>query len=323
MDSWHLKAFLKIAETGSISRASESLGVAQPSLSQQLLRLEEEVGVPLCRRTARGVTLTEAGRLFQQHARQLLHWTDAAIEEVRQLSSEASGAVVLAVPYSVSKVAGVALVRAFLAHAPQVQFRLVEAFTGQIRGWLEEGKVHLGIINDLGPMRNLLSRPIASEELYLVGPAARFATSGGFADVPASELSSLPMILPGPQHGLRQVIEHALGRLGVSLTIRVEIDAMMHVPALIAGGYGYSILPLSAVSEALAAKRVSLARIAGGAIRRTLCLIRNGGNVVTHASIRCEELTMRVLMGLIAKHEWMAQPAAEFEEQHHEPGTAE
>lgn len=69
METWHLKAFLKIAETGSISRASESLGVAQPSLSQQLVRLEEEVGVALFQRTARGVTLTEAGRLFQQHAR--------------------------------------------------------------------------------------------------------------------------------------------------------------------------------------------------------------------------------------------------------------
>lgn len=318
MDSWHLKAFLKIAETGSISRASESLGVAQPSLSQQLVRLEEEVGVPLFRRTARGVTLTEAGRLFLQHARQLLHWTDAAIEEVRQLSSEASGAVVLAVPYSVSKVAGVALVEAFLEHAPQVQFRLVEAFTGQIRGWLEAGKVDLGIVNDLGPMRNLLSRPIASEELYLVGPPGRFGTSGALLNVAASELSSLAMILPGPQHGLRQVIEHALARLGISLTTRVEIDAMMLVPGLIARGYGYSILPLPAVAEALAAKQVSIARISDGAVRRTLCLIRNSSDVVTHASVRCEALAMRVLIGLIEDKKWIARPAPEFEEQRHE-----
>ena len=318
MDSWHLKAFLKIAETGSISRASESLGVAQPSLSQQLVRLEEEVGVALFRRTARGVTLTEAGRLFQQHARQLSHWTNAAIEEVRQLGSEASGAVVLAVPYSISKVAGVALVEAFLEHAPRVQFRLVEAFTGQIRGWLEAGKVDLGIVNDLGPMRNLLSRPVASEELYLVGPPGRFGASTPLSDVPASELSSLPMILPGPEHGLRQVIEQALDRLGISLTIRVEIDAMMHIPALIAGGHGYSILPLPAVSEAFAAKQVSVARIADGAIRRTLCLMRNSSNVVTHASVRCEALTMRVLMGLIDGGQWNARPASDFEEQPHE-----
>jgi LysR family nitrogen assimilation transcriptional regulator len=305
LETWHLKAFLKIAETGSISRASESLGVAQPSLSQQLVRLEEEVGIPLFQRTARGVTLTEAGRLFQQHARQLLHWTDAAIEEVRQLSTEASGALVLAVPYSVSKVAGVALVEAFLEQAPQVQFRLVEAFTGQTRGWLEEGKIDLGIINDLGPMRNLLSRPIASEELYLVGPSGRFGAQD-VGHVAMSELASLPMILPGPQHGLRQVIEHALARHGITIGLRLEVDAMMHVPALIARGHGYSILPLSALSEAVAKERVGIARIADGAIRRTLCLARNSSRVVTHASVRGEALTMKVLTGLIDKGEWQA-----------------
>lgn len=187
-----------------------------------------------------------------------------------------------------------ALVEAFLEQAPRVQFRLVEAFTGQIRGWLEEGKIDLGIVNDLGPMRNLLSRPIASEELYLVGPWGRFGAQD-IGNVAAGELSSLPMILPGPQHGLRQVIDHALARQGVSVNIRVEIDAMMHVPALIAGGHGYSILPLSALSEALAKKQVALARIADGVMRRTLCLARNSGRVVTHASVRGEAPTMRVL----------------------------
>lgn len=308
MDTRYLKSFLKIAETGSISRAAESLGIAQPSLSQQLLRLEDEVGIPLFRRTARGVTLTEAGRMFQEHARHLLRSTEQAIESVRQLSAEASGEAILAIPYSISKFAGVALVEAFLHQAPHVQFRLVEAFTGQIRGWLEAGKVDLGILHDLGPLPNLSARRLATEELYLVGPTGRYGSGTDIPNVPATELAKLALILPGPQHGLRQLIEQQTARLGTSITVRQEIDAMVHIGNLVANGHGYSILPLPAIADDLAAKRVSIARIADGAVKRTLCLVRNSGEVVTHASLRCEDLTVKVLAGLIQKGIWCAEP---------------
>jgi LysR family transcriptional regulator, nitrogen assimilation regulatory protein len=312
VETRYLKAFLKIAETGSISRASESLGVSQPTLSQQLSRLEEEVGVTLFRRTARGVTLTEAGQLFRQHAHQLLHWTDIAIEDVRKLNDQPSGEVVLAVPYSVSRIAGMPLIEAFLQRAPLLRFRLVEALTGQIRGWLEASKVDLGIVNDLGPMRNLLGRPIASEELYLVGPRGKFHSGAPPVSVSVADFAAFPLLLPGPQHGLRQVIEQQLAALGIAMNVRLDIDALMHIPALIAAGYGYSILPLPAVTEELRAGNVSVARIGDGTLRRTLCLLRNTSDVATHASVYCEALTIKVLLGLIDSGDWVAQPPAQL-----------
>ena len=76
MDTRYLTSFVKVAETGSISRAAFSLGLSQPSLSQQIMRVEGEVGLPLFRRTTRGVLLTDAGRIFLDHARR--HFTAAA-----------------------------------------------------------------------------------------------------------------------------------------------------------------------------------------------------------------------------------------------------
>ena len=306
MDTRHLRSFLKIAETGSISRAAVSLGIAQASLSQQLLRLEDEVGFSLFRRTARGVTLTETGRVFQEQARQILRLTELAVEDARQLTAESRGAVVLAVPYSISKLAGIALVEAFRSDAPQISFRLVEAFTGQIRGWLEAGKVDLGILNQLGPLRHLSSRPLATEELFLVGPRDRYGKLDKIPDVPITELARLPMILPGPQHGLRQLIDQETERLGAAISVHQEIDAMAHIGTLVARGHGYSILPLPAIADALAAGQVSIARIQQGAMRRTLCLVRNTNQVLTHASVRCEDLTIKVLSGLIEQGAWVA-----------------
>jgi LysR family transcriptional regulator, nitrogen assimilation regulatory protein len=308
MDTRYLRSFLKIADTGSISRAAESLGITQPSLSHQLQRLEDEVGTKLFCRTARGVDLTEAGRVFQTHAAQLLRGATQAVEDVRQLDSEAVGPVILAVPHSISRIAGVALVRAFLDHAPKVSFRLVEATTGQIRGWLDQTKVDLGIINDLGPLRHLSSRPLASEELYLVGPPQAFGDLETLPDLPAEALRGLPMFLPGLPHGLRQLIDHEAARLGVPMTVRQELDALIHVGPLVAEGYGYSIMPLSVIEDDLAQGKVSVARIAGGSFRRTLSIVRNSAQIVTHASVRGEDLIFNVLKQLIAKGRWRAAP---------------
>src|SRR5687768_10133209 len=114
MDARELRMFLKIVELGSISRAADALDIAQPSLSQHLLRLEDEVGSKLFRRTTRGVTTTEAGRVFEEHARHILRTIDQALENVRQLKQEPTGQVTFAMPMSVNQVIGLPLVQAAL-----------------------------------------------------------------------------------------------------------------------------------------------------------------------------------------------------------------
>lgn len=308
METRYLQSFLKVAEVGSISRAAESLGITQPSLSHQILRLEDELGSKLFRRTARGVALTEAGRLFHARARQILDGAKEAIEDIRQLENEPSGSVILAVPHSISRLAGVALVTAFLDHAPQVSFRLVEATTGQIRGWLDLAKVDLGILVDLGPLRHLAGREIATEELFLIGPPGAYGTLAGLPDIAASHLEGLPLIMPGLPHGLRQFIDRVAADLGLVLRVRQELDAMAHMGPLISAGYGYSLLPASVIGEELAAGQVSIARVAAGVFRRTLSIVRNSEQIVTHASVRGEDLTLKVLRRLIDKGVWLANP---------------
>lgn len=306
MDTRHLKSFLKIADLRSISRAAESLGIAQPSLSQQLLRLEDEVGFKLFRRTARGVTVTEAGRIFQEHARHILRSTEKALEDVRQLNAAASGQVIFVVPPSISRLIGVPLVEALKEQAPQVSLRLVESFTGSIRGWLEAGKIDLGILYDLGPLRHLSTRRLVSEEMVLIGPPGALGPEA--ADVPLARLGDFPLITSGPQHGLRQLLDREAVRLGFAFTVAHEIDTVSQIVALVASGHGHAILPRPAVEDELAAGRLSLARIGGGALRRTLCLVRNPAQVVTYASVRVEDLTIRVMAGLIDRSEWAAEP---------------
>lgn len=312
MDTRHLRAFLKIAETRSISRAAETLGIAQPSLSQQLLRLEDEVGVPLFRRSARGVTLTEAGRIFLEHARQLLRGSEQAIEEVRQFKAEPAGAVALAVPHTVSRLVGVDLVEGVIRTAPQISLRLTESFSTSIRSRLEEGEVDLGLLHDRDSFRHLAARPLVREELFLIGPAGRFVPGeDGFAVASPAEIDGLDLIAPGHRQGLRGFLQQEAARMGFSFNLALQIDAVGNVAALVERGHGMTVLPLPAVAEEVAAGRLSVARIGDGSIQRTLCLVRNPAQVVTHASLLVEDLLIRCMAAAIAEGRWNAEMLVE------------
>jgi LysR family transcriptional regulator, nitrogen assimilation regulatory protein len=307
VDTAHLKAFLRIADTGSISRASDSLGVTQPSLSQLLLRLEEEIGFRLFNRTARGVTLTEAGLVFQERARRLLHDAEQAISDARQLRDEVRGAVMFAMPPSMAQLLGATLVETLAEQAPLIELRIIEAFSGAIRGWIEAEKIDLGLLYDLGPLRHLTLRRLASDELYLAGPPKRFGTRAKPAKLPFAALAGEKLAAPGPQHGLRQLLEREASLAGVTLQIRYEIDSLAVTTDLVAQGACLTVLPHCALAPLADAGRLSLARIGGADIRRTLSLVRNPSHVLTHASVRVEATLLRVMAQKIADGSWLGR----------------
>jgi len=82
-----IQYFLAVAEEGHVGRAARGLRIAQPAVSRQIRRLEDELGTALFVRTPRGMTLSSPGELFLKHARAILGAISAAEREVRRLSS--------------------------------------------------------------------------------------------------------------------------------------------------------------------------------------------------------------------------------------------
>jgi DNA-binding transcriptional LysR family regulator len=96
----HLRYFVAVAQEGHITRAAERLGMQQPPLSQQIKALEQEIGVQLFRRKARGVELTEAGRTFLADAMSVLARVDEAVEATRRTAAGKQGRLRIGLPPS-------------------------------------------------------------------------------------------------------------------------------------------------------------------------------------------------------------------------------
>lgn len=91
MEFRYLRYFVAVASARHFTRAAEKLGISQPPLSQQIKKLEHEIGTPLFKRLTRGVEMTEAGKVLYEDARQILKLTDAAVDRARSIARGEEG----------------------------------------------------------------------------------------------------------------------------------------------------------------------------------------------------------------------------------------
>jgi LysR family transcriptional regulator, nitrogen assimilation regulatory protein len=312
MDETQLRNFVMIGRCASITEAADRLGIAQPSLSQQLLRLEDEFGTQLFRRTSRGVVATDAGRMLQEHAATILQAMNRAREEVQVAERVPQGQVAIGLPATASMLLGVPLLVAARTSLPLVTVHIREATTATIRRWLDEGRIELGVLYDAEGLRHLSTKVVARETLLLVGPAGAFGETDAFGiaiePVAQPALKTYDFILPSVSHGLRALIERQLHMENFSLSAVIEIDSLAHTKTLVASRIGYSVLPHAAVCNELASGELSAANVEGIDLSRSVSFVRNPSQPLTRASIAVEDLARRLLREMIAEGQWLATP---------------
>lgn len=272
MDIRQIRAFLAIADTGSVTRAAELLHLVQPAVSRQLKLLEEDVGAPLFERGRHGMALTEAGQLLLERARRALRELEAARLEIRPTPGTVSGAVHLGLlPSSCELLAG-PLVGALQRRYPRIRVSLSVGYTDPMRRWLESGELDLALLYDPPSSSSpaLELEPLVEEALSLVGLAGQHLDNN--VPVGVAALGSRPLVLPSAPHGLRSLVEHACAVAGVTLTVAAETNALSVQKALVAQGYGLSVLPRVAIAAELARGLLVAPRIADPAFVRRIVL---------------------------------------------------
>lgn len=314
MNFRQLRYFVEIVEQASMKRAADVLFVAQPSLSQHVRNLEEELGVTLLTRTTRGVQPTEAGLELLGHARTILSQVEYAREALQAGSADPHGSVNLGLPNSVSLVLGVPLVERAYHALPNVSLRIVESMSGYILDWLRSGRLDLAMLYGVQRAPGVVFSRLLTEELYLVTPS-RDAQGVNHvertADVDLAALEGTDLILPARPHGLRELVEQMARENGIRLTIRTELDALTQIKALVRRGIGKTILSYSAVHEELLRGELCARRVVNPVIRRSVYIAEPSDRPTSNAVRAVAGLLESCAGDLVSGGRWRALLASE------------
>lgn len=249
MDLRQLRYFAQIVESGSLSKASRQLYIAQPALSQQVSKLEEEVGKPLLNRSSRGVAPTENGLALYHHARFMLRQLDQALSIARQESGAVQGMVSVGLPATTVSALGLPLVRRIRERYPNILLNVVEGMSGHLGQMMRLGQLDLAVLFSSDVALDMSVEPLLEEELFVLLPAHSALIAPGRTGISIAEAAALPLILPTGTHGLRRRIAAEFEQHNLSTRIVAEIDSLSLLMNCVYDGMGATIKPMAAVYQ--------------------------------------------------------------------------
>lgn len=307
MNLKQFRYFVAIAEQHSFLQAAQVLHISQPSVSAQIKLLEEELGVQLFERRFDGAILTPEGRDFLVHARTVLDAVETAASSMRVHQSAEVGRVAVGIPGSLTALLTVPLIQTVQREMPNVQLRVVSGLSGHIARWLPDGTVDLGLVYATTAVPGLDLEWVLDENLYLAarGTDELAGLLDPGAQVPASRLAGLPMVLPGREHGLRTVIDTALDRIGVGLHMVAELDTPAEqLKDMVRRTGCFTILSLAAVQNEPAEGALVTARIVKPTIDRRVSIAHTSGRPLSRAARRVTSILKGLLAQELARGWW-------------------
>jgi LysR family cyn operon transcriptional activator len=240
MELRQLRYFLAVAECGNFTRGAEKVAISQPSLSVQIAALEEELGAPLFDRLGRHVALTEAGRLFRDHAQRVMRETELAAQSVRDLTGAEQGRLVVGALSTVNSYLIPPLVCRFKQRFPHVHLQVHAQPSSMIEEAVAANRLDLGLC--LLPVTNdhLVMSRLFTETLVLVSPPDVHLRA---KRIPMRDLATLPLVLLPSDYCLRKMIESECAEAGVRPQVSVEMASPEGILEAVKQGAGMTILP--------------------------------------------------------------------------------
>ncbi len=245
MELRQLRYLVALADEQHFTRAAERVHVAQPALSQQIRKLEHELGVALFDRTTRRVGLTEAGALLVGHARRVLAELDDATAELTQLRGLLSGRVTIGLTQTPGPFDVVRLLADFHARFPQVELAVREELSALLATELRADALDVAFLSivDETDRRGLGVHPLAQERLVAALPEGhRLAArrSLRIADLRDEQLIVFP-----EGATIRAAVQRVAQEAGFEPRVAFETREVARMRALVAAGLGVAVLPRS------------------------------------------------------------------------------
>ena len=247
MDLKLFRTFIQVAEAGTLTKASDQLRIAQPALSRHIKLLEREIGLELFNRSPRGMQLTSAGKELLERISGLVRQIDQSIIDLRLSASQITGQVILGVMASASGVLPGRIVRRTASELPGISLRIIEGSSSRLGEWLQRGEIDISMLYEASAGKNVHAIPLISENFLLIGPSGAALRS----DKPVNfmRLPDYDLVMTRSTRGVRSIVDKEAAKAKLALRIRFEVDSFVVLKDLVAHGFGYTILPGSALSS--------------------------------------------------------------------------
>lgn len=249
LDIKRLQVLLKVVEAGSVTAAADELFYTPSAVSQQLRKLEEEVGQPLLQRRSRGMVPTDAGHVLAEHARSILSRMDAAISDLDQIAGLKRGSLSIGTFPTLGGSFLPLVISSFRREYPAIELDVRSSRIDGLIGLLSSGEVGLCLLweYDWHPLDASVFEltPVFEEPTVLVvGTEHALA---GRKDVRMGELADEQWIVRANEHPVAEVLERSCRAAGFSPKISFQANDYQEAQAMVSVGLGIALAPQSAV----------------------------------------------------------------------------
>ncbi len=265
-----MRTFVHVARLGSISAAAARLNIAQPALSRQLHKLEQELGVALLLRHGRGVTLTQAGAVLLERADALIRQFEHLPHDITASTDAFTGHVVLGVPPAAGLLIAPPVFKLFRARWPDATLQIREGISSLLEEWLLDRRLDIAVLHNPPALDDVDIITVLHERMVLACPPSD--EDGADRPICFRDIGAVPLILPAMPHSNRRLVERAAAQHGTRLHLSLEVDSVPLTKAMVRGGVGSTILTLAGVAEDLATGSLTVRPIHRPPLMSTIAL---------------------------------------------------
>jgi len=292
MELRQLRYLVALADECHFTRAAAREHIAQPALSQQIRRLEAEVGLALVERTTRKVALTGAGELLVARARHILSELDAAQAELQTLAGVQGGRLSVGALHTMGPVDLSLLLASFHRNHPAVELTVREQSSEELAEMLRDDVIDLAFLSvtERIQRRGLELHRLVSEELVVAVPTEH--PLAGRDVIRLADLAAEPFVAFRIGSRLRELLDSGAADAGFEPHIALESNESRRIRSLVSGGLGVAILPRSDAGGPGSA--IAVAQLVEPEMRRDVSLASRAGRRHSPAATAFLALTRRV-----------------------------
>ena len=285
-----LRAFIAVAEAEHFTRAADKLGLSQSSVSTLVRELETNLGLRLFDRHTRMLKLTLAGAEILPLARKAMADLDSVLGSSSQLKTLGRGRVSVAAASLQAALFLPRFIGRFCAEYPGVRVTLHDVSQDTVPELVRGGEVDFGVGTDAGQRHDLAKRPLITDTFVAVMPPDH--PMGRKRELTWSDLVDVPLIGPPPGNPVREQLDFALAREGITLTRSYEVALPLTIVGMVEGGLGIGVLT-TAASKLAGALGLTVRKVTRPVIKREMSLLFHADRSLSPAAQNFRDMLLK------------------------------